>query len=214
MKVGIPNILPITTVSIMSVFLGGAIYSFQPLDVDNPGPFIGISIFALICLATLIIMLYQFKVILMKSDEIVIIQPLKFSINYIPYEDIVNVEWKLIESVKIGSFRQLSISRETPQLKFSDLEFANFNDMQDHIIKHISFEPDFEQKEDVEIDQAKINVWVNALIILLMGLFMVLMFVSIDFENPRPIKFIVLAIITLLIGRLLLRFLQYLRHLL
>ncbi|MCR9249093.1 MAG: hypothetical protein NXI20_01660 [bacterium] len=209
MKIGIPNILPSIGFILSSGFLAGIIYVFDPQLLKDTGYTIAIIMAGIPTVSLTGIILYRFKVLILYSSQVFLIRPFRLSAKSILISDISSMNWQLWATHKLGDYRQIVIATSDDQFEFSDLEFANFNSLQNRLIDKLTFEPDLNQKRTIEITQANSNIWINRISIAIIGFFLILLLITVNLSEPNPKKLLVISVPAFIIYRLTKRLKEY-----
>ncbi|QSE97227.1 hypothetical protein [Fulvivirga lutea] len=205
MKLGIPNILPLIGFTFFgAISISMSILFFDKVDSATTGSTIFFALFLLMCFGMFGILCYRFKIVVMTDKKLIIIIPFRFQFKTFTFENIKSLKWDLWETFKMGDYRKLSIQTNSGYLtNISDLEFINYDSLEKWLMKKTTLELNLDRKFYNEVQQAKWNKWVNIIVILLVGFFMLL------FATGNNFNFIVPLFLAIIIWRLIVKLVQY-----
>jgi len=163
---------------------------YHTLDTEHL--FIFYSLVVVFAVSVLIAVL-KFKIFVTTNLSIIIIYPFQFRYRSVNKNSVNRLSWDNLRFA-ILNFRQMSIySRSGTKINISDLEFYNFSDIENEMMKIVSTDRKGRRaKEDVAYDQAHFNKPVVELALLLLAI--VLVFLVLAMIKYQSMKIIVLLI--------------------
>ena len=214
MTISFPNIKPIIgflfslglLIAIAFFFWDFIIGVHQNLDTIS---IILGSIFGVLSSLLLVLMIYRFKLIIINKEFIRQIHPFRLKSITIEHSNITNIKWDIWDAHKIGVYRKLLINRHDQQITLSDLEFSNFDSIQEQLLSLTHLDLDLNQKKTVEISQAKTNTWINYFALPFLLFFIVIGLADINFENPNLIRLLFTILPAIIVWRLIHKIVLY-----
>jgi hypothetical protein len=181
---------------------------FDKVSTATVGASIFIALFMLLCYAMFGFMSYRFKIVVMTDKELIVIMPFRLQYKRFAFENIKDLKWDLWEARRLADYRKLTISTNSGfRMNISDLEFMNYDRLEQWLIKNTNVELNTARKLDIEVKQAKSNRWLNLVaIVMLMIIFFVFLLATPHRENVR---LAVLMIIPIVVWRLLVHLVRY-----
>jgi hypothetical protein len=209
LKIGIYNIIPTIAYILYTaacVFL--TIFLFDRFEGETIGTIILYTIFILGSYGMFGLLSFHLKFIFLTDKQITVLQPFRFQLRTIDFDNIKKIDWNIWSIHKLGDYRKLTITTDDFKINFSDFEFINFNRLESFLLDKAKVTSKFDLtiKKNVELSQAKGNRWWNLIAILMSAFFLAM----ISFNGKTGTgKFIAQIAITILIIRLTVVFIEY-----
>jgi len=208
LRIGIPNLIPLFgfflfgTISILFTIL-----FFDKVDVETTGMTIVFVLFILSCYAMFGLLSYHFKIIIMTDKKLILVLPFRFQYRSLEFASIKNLKWDLWGIYRLGDYRKLNVLISSGyDINISDFEFINYDSLEKLLIEKANVKPDLSRKQNVELQQAKWNRWLNVLAIVM---FVFYFFVISSGQMRTDIRFGVQVAIVIVTWRLVVRLVQY-----
>ncbi|UXP33051.1 hypothetical protein N6H18_03650 [Reichenbachiella agarivorans] len=217
MKISIPSFFTSLYFGSILWVSGYLIYSTGIKFTDEADTFkqLGMLCFYLIFPAALLFIAIKTKWIILNSNSITAIYPLKLHIIRLELSEVKKLSWRLWGTVRAGDYRMLDITFKSGQLiTISDLEFQNFDSLEQVIINSSSHKPNLKTRNQNRYDQAKTNIWFSTLILIVTVFVIGISYskmVENDFSNKVSIAFFTIG--TLVLARLIFQIKGYINRL-
>jgi hypothetical protein len=163
--------------------------------------------FLILCYFMVGLLSYRFKIVLLTKEKIIVIIPFRFQFQEFKFGDFAKIKWDLWGTFRTGDYRKLIITSSSGlHTNISDLEFINYNSLEKWILERTSLELNLERKLNVELQQAKVNRWLNLFIIVV---FIFFFFLLSSGQRDNNINIGIRIAMVFITWRLIVRLVQY-----
>jgi hypothetical protein len=176
-------------------------------ETATTGAIIFFLTFLLLCYFMVGLLSYRFKIVLLTEEEIKVIIPFRFQFQEFKFSDVAEIKWDLWGTYRTGDYRKLIITNSSGlQTNISDLEFINYDSLEKWILERTSLTLNLERKLNVELQQAKVNRWLNLFIIVV---FIFFFFLLSSGQRDNNINIGIRIAMVFITWRLIVRLVQY-----